>query len=94
MSKIAGPLMEVADPLAKYLLTPLAITSDASAIDAGIPKKNYSSRTTALIILNKKMNDIIKIVQALQDSDILWKDVTKTIKNETKEEKEGFLGIL
>ena len=42
--------MEVADPLAKYLLTPLAITSDASAIDAGIPKKNYSSRTTALII--------------------------------------------
>ena len=40
------------------------------------------------------MNDIIKIVQALQDSDILWKDVTKTIKNETKEEKEGFLGIL
>ena len=47
-----------------------------------------------LIISNKKMDDIIKIVQALKDSDILLKAITKTIKNETKEQKEGFLGIL
>ena len=40
------------------------------------------------------MDDIIKIVQALKDSDILLKAITKTIKNETKEQKEGFLGIL
>ena len=40
------------------------------------------------------MDDIIKIVQALKDSDILLKAVTKTIKNETKEQREGFLGIL
>ena len=33
------------------------------------------------------MNDIIKIVQALEDSNILLKGITKTIKNETKEEK-------
>ena len=37
------------------------------------------------------MNDIMKTVQALEDSDILLKGVTKTIKNETKEQKGGFL---
>ena len=40
------------------------------------------------------MNDIIKIVQALEDSNILLKGVTKTIKNETKEQKGGFLSML
>ena len=40
------------------------------------------------------MNDIIKIVQALGDSNILLKGVTKTIENETKEQKEGFLSTL
>ena len=40
------------------------------------------------------MNDIIKIVQALEDSNILLKGITKTIKNEIKEEKKGFLGML
>ena len=40
------------------------------------------------------MNDIIKIIQALEDSNILLKGVTKTIKNETKEQKGKFLSIL
>ena len=40
------------------------------------------------------MNDIIKIAQALEDSNVLLKAVTKTIKNETKEQKGGFLSIL
>ena len=40
------------------------------------------------------MNDIMKIVQALEDSNILLKGVTKTIKNETKEQKGGFLSLL
>ena len=39
------------------------------------------------------MNDIMKIVQALEDSNILLKGVTK-IKNETKEQKGGFLSML
>ena len=45
-----------------------------------------------LIILNKAMNDIMKIVRALEDSGILQKGVTETTKNETK--KGGFLTIL
>ena len=40
------------------------------------------------------MNDIMKIVQALEDSNILLNGVTKTIENETKEQKGGFLIML
>ena len=40
------------------------------------------------------MNDTMKIVQALQDFNMLLKGVTKTIKNETKEQKGGFLSML
>ena len=40
------------------------------------------------------MNDIIKIIQALEDSNILLKGVTETIKNEPKEQKVGFLSML
>ena len=40
------------------------------------------------------MNDIMKIVQALADSNILLKGVAKTIKNERKEQKGGFLSML
>ena len=39
LSKLAGPLMKVAIPLAKNVLAPLGITATASAIDAGIQKK-------------------------------------------------------
>ena len=94
LSKLAGPLMKAAVPLAKNILAPLGITAAASAIDAGIQKKIHGSGTTTLIISNKEMNDIMKIVQALEDSNILLKGVTKTIKNETKEEKGGFLRML
>ena len=38
------------------------------------------------------MNDIIKIIQALEDSNILLKGFT--IENETKEQKGGFLSML
>ena len=40
------------------------------------------------------MNDIMRIVQALEDSNILLKGITKAIKNETKQQKGGFLSIL
>ena len=46
------------------------------------------------MISNKEMIDIMKIVQALEDSKILLKAVTKTIKKETKEQKRGFLSML
>ena len=94
LSKLAGPLMKVAIPLAKNVLAPLGITAAASAIDARIRKKIHGSGTATLIISTEEMNDIMKIFQALEDSNILLKGVNKTIKNETKEQKLGFLSML
>ena len=84
LSKLAGPLMKAAFPLAKNILAPLGITAAASAINEGIQKQIHGSGTATLIISNKEVNDITEIVQALEDSKILSKEVTKKIKNETK----------
>ena len=73
--------MKEAVPLAKNVLALLGITAAVSATDAGIQKKIYGSGTTTLIISNEEMNDIMKIVKTLEDSDILLKGITKTIKN-------------
>ena len=54
----------------------------------------HGSGTATLIISNEEMNDIMKIVPGLKDSNILLKGVTKTIKNQTKEQKGGFLSML
>ena len=94
LGKLAGPLMKVAIPLAKHVLAPLGITAAASSIDAEIQKKIHGSGTTTLIIWKEEMNNVLKIVQALEGSNILLKGVTKTIKNETKEQKGGFLSML
>ena len=56
-------------------------------------KKIHGSGTTTLIISNEEMNDIVKTAQALEYSNILLKGVTNTIKNETKEQKGGFLSV-
>ena len=85
--------MQVAIPLAKNILAPLGITAPASTIDEGIQKKIHGSGTTNLIISNEQMNDIMKIIQALEDYNILLKGVSRTIKNETKEQKGGFWSI-
>ena len=40
------------------------------------------------------MEDIMKIVKFLEDSDLLLKGVSKTVQNEAKEQKGGFLSML
>ena len=86
--------MKAAIPLANNVLAPLGITVAPSATDEGIQKKIHGSGTITLMISNEEMNDIMKIVQALEDSNILPQAVTKTLKNETKEQKAGFLSML
>ena len=93
LSKLAGPLMKVAMPLAKNILAPLGLTAAMSAIDGSIQKKIHGSGVK-LIIEQEDMNDIMKIIEALENSGILLKGVTKTIENETKEQRGGFLGML
>ena len=96
LSKLAGPLMKIAMPLAKNVLAPLGLTTAMSAIDGSIQKKIYGSgvKLIILIIEQEGMNDIMKIIEALENSGILLKGVTKTIENETKEQRGGFLGML
>ena len=93
LSKLAGPLMKVAMPLAKNVLAPLGLTAAMSAIDGTIQNKIHGSGIK-LIIEQEDMNDIIKIIEALENSGILLKGVTKTIENETKEQRGGFLSML
>ena len=72
----------------------MGLTAASSPIDAGVQKKIYGSGTTTLVISSEEVNEIIKIVQALEDLNILLKGATKTIENETKEQKGGFLSML
>ena len=84
----------VLKPLAKSVLIPLGLTAAASATDAAIHKEMFESCMTTLITWNEEMNDIMKIVQLLEESGLLIKRVSETIKNEAKEQKGGFVGIL
>ena len=91
LSKLGGPLMKIA--------LPLGLTAAMSAIDGSIQKKIHGSGATKgagveLIIEQEDMKDIMKIIKALEDSGILLKGVSKTIKNETKEQRDGFLSML
>ena len=93
LSKLAGPLMKVALPLAKNVLAPLGLTAAMSAIDGGMEKKIHGSGVK-LFIEQEGMKDIMKIIKALENSGILLKGVSKTTKNETKEQRGGFLSML
>ena len=85
--------MKVALPLAKNVLAPLGLTAAMSAIDRSIQKKIHGSGVK-LLIEQEDMNDIMKIIEALENSGILLKGVSKTIKNETKEQRGGFLSMV
>ena len=103
LGRLLSPLLKTGLPLIKNVIKPLAksvlvllrSTAAASAADAGIHKKILGSgNTTTLIITNNEMEDIIKIVNSLEDSDLLLKGVTETNQNEVKEQKGGFLSML
>ena len=93
LSKLAGPLMKVAMPLAKNVLAPLGLTAAMSATDGSIQKKTHGSGVK-LIIEEEDMQEFIKIIKELENSDILLKGVSKTIENEIKEQRGGFLSML
>ena len=93
LGKLAGPLMKVAMPLAKNVLAPLGLAAAMSAIDGSI-KKKIRGDGIKLTIEQEDVNDIIKIIEALENSGILLKGVTKTIENAAKEQRGGFLSML
>ena len=83
--KTGLPLIKnVITALAKSVLFPLGLTAGAAAADAGIHKKILESGNTTLIISNKDMKDLIKILKSLDDSGLLLKEVTESVQNEVK----------
>ena len=88
------PLMKnVLNPFAKNILLPFGSSTGMSAPDAAIQEKIYGSGTTALIISNEEMENVMKIVKSLEESELLIKGISETTKNEAKEQKGGFLGM-
>ena len=87
-------MKNVLTPLAKSVLIPLGLTATASATDEAIQKKIDGSSTTELIISNGEMEDIFKKVKSLKESRLLIKGTSEVIKNEAKEQKGRFLGML
>ena len=80
--------------LAKSVLITLGLTAATPAKDAAIHKKFFGSGVAILIISNEEKNDILKIAKSLEESGLLIKGVSKTSKNEAKEQKGEFLSIL
>ena len=88
------PLMKsVLNPFGKSVFITLELSAGVSAADATIQKKIYRLRITVLIISNEEMEGINKIVKSLEESGLLTKGISETIKNEAKEWKSGFLPI-
>ena len=52
------------------------------------------AKETTIIISNEEMNYIIQMIKSLEESILLIKSISETIKNEAKEQKGGFLGVL
>ena len=72
----------VRKPLAKSVLISSALTATASATEAAILNKMFGSAFITLIISNEEMEDIMKIVKPFEDSGLLIRGVSETIKNQ------------
>ena len=103
LGRLLGPLLRTGLPLMKSVIKPLAksvlvllgLTAAASAEDVGIHKNILGSgHNTILIISNDEMEDIQKIVKSLEDSVVLLKGVSETIKDEAKGQHGVFLSML
>ena len=75
--------------MGKNILGPLGLSGAMSATDAAIPKKMYGSGTKTVEFCNKDLDGMTK---ALEDSDVLMKGITETLKNDIK--KGGALPLI
>ena len=66
----------------------------ASVANAAIHENIFRSGNTELIVSYEELNDIMKIVKSLEEFGLLIRGLRKTIKNESKEQKRQFLGML
>ena len=100
LQSLLGPLLKIGLPLignvlkpfAKSISIPSGLTAAVPAADAAIHKNMLWSGLTIFIILNKEMNDTVKVVKLLEESSVFIKDVRKAIKNKAKVQTGEFLG--
>ena len=85
-------MKNVLTPLTTSVLIPLGLT--AAATNAVIQKKLFVFFMTALKISNEDMDDIIKIVESFEESGLLVKGASETIKNIAKKQSSGILPTL
>ena len=83
LRKLIGPLTKAVVPLAKNVLMALGVSAAISGIDHGIAKKVHRTGTT-VIFSDEETNDMVKIVKALEDADVLMKGVSETLKNDVQ----------
>ena len=95
LMKAGLPLIKnIIKPLVKSLPVPLRLTAAAPPPEASFLQMFLVLGTTPLTISNKEKEDIKKIIRYFEEFDLLTRYVSKRIKNETGEEKGGFLGTL
>ena len=87
-------MKNVLKTLAKRILISLRFTAAASATDAPIDKKTAGSGMTALIVSNEELNNMMKIVTYFEESSLLIKDISESIKKEVKDQKNRYPSIL
>ena len=75
-------------------MLPFGLSVGMAEIDAAIQKKKFGSGTVVLIISKEEMEDIMKIVKSLEESKLFIEEISETIKNKAKEQKEAFIGML
>ena len=88
--KVVLPLTRnVFKPMTKSALTPLELLAEYQQQTSitGINKNDFDSTLTTLVILNKEIKNIIKIIKSFEESHLLIKDASKTIQNEAKEQE-------
>ena len=85
LARFLPKLIKPALSLGKNILAPLGLSAAMSATDA-FKKEMYGSGTKTVEFSNKELDDMTKIVKALEDSDVLMKGLTKTLKYDIKKE--------
>ena len=89
-------LIKPAISVVRNIWAPLGLSAAISGINDAIQKKIHSTGITVKFS-NKEINGIVKIVKALEDSDVLMKGVSETLKNDAKKlhsQKGGALPLI
>ena len=82
LGRILPKLIKSAISLGKNILAPLGLSAAMSATYAAIKKKMYGSGAKTVKFSNENINNMTKIVKALEDSDVLLRGVNETLKSD------------